>query len=368
MTQDEKFIAYTLSLAEKGRGTANPNPLVGAVVVKNGIVIGEGFHRKAGESHAEVIALNQAGDEAKGAHLYVNLEPCSHFGRTPPCSDMIIERGIERVVCSMKDTYNKVSGIGIEKLKRAQIKVVCGVLEDEAIKINEVYLKYVSVGLPFVTLKIAQSLDGKIATKTGDSKWITSEESRKHVHRMRAEVDAVLVGINTVLADDPFLNTRSVRGEDPIKIVLDSTLRIRVDSKVLSGAALIVAACNGADKSRISSLEKRGADVWLLPPLNGKVDLKEVMRKAAEQEMSHVMIEGGSCVASSALSMGIVDKIVVFVAPKIIGKGTESIGDIKVENLSDCVALRDVEIERIGDDLMYSAKISRQWTGKGERQ
>src|SRR5574341_669077 len=233
---DLKFMQRALNLAKKGLGNTSPNPMVGAVVVKNGKILGTGYHRKAGEEHAELIVLKEVREKAKSATLYVNLEPCSHFGQTPPCTEAIISSGIKRVICAMIDTNPKVNGKGIEMLQKNKIKVEVGLLEKEAKKLNEVYLKYITTGLPFVILKWASTLDGKIATMEGDSKWISNEESRRFAHKLRSQVDAVLVGVETVIKDYPELNTRLVKGKNPVKIILDTKGRIPEDSKLVSKA------------------------------------------------------------------------------------------------------------------------------------
>lgn len=345
-----------LALAEKGRGTTSPNPMVGAIVVRDGEIVGRGFHARAGGPHAEVVALDAAGDAATGATIYVTLEPCSHYGRTPPCADRIVERGLARVVYAMEDPNPRVSGRGAQRLREAGVCVIADLLREEALRLNEAYIKYITFGVPFVTLKLAQTLDGRIATCTGDSKWITSTESRRRVHRLRAEVDAVLVGINTVLADDPMLTVRLAEGDDPLRIVLDSSLRMPITAKVLSGGRTVVVARDDSDPARVRALQERDADVWTVPAPNGRPDLAAVMAEAGDREIISVLIEGGAEIAASALQAGIVDRLMVFVAPKILGSGRSSVSDLGISRIAESVRLRDVEVERIGEDVLYIAR------------
>src|SRR3990172_9550474 len=276
---DIKYMRMALRLAEKARGRTSPNPMVGAVVVKDGKVISRGWHRKAGEPHAEAIALKKAGGAARGATLYVTLEPCSHTGkRTPPCSPLVIQSGITRVVVAMTDPNPKVSRGGVKALSSAGIDVITGVVEPEARKLNEAYIKHIIKGMPFVTLKIAQTLDGKIATAWGESKWITAEKAREEAHRLRDINDALLVGINTVLKDNPSLTTRIPGGRDPVRVIVDSTLRIPLNAKVLtqkSSAKTIVATLTNAPKGKTTKLQKAGVEVLMVKAAQGRVDRSE---------------------------------------------------------------------------------------------
>jgi len=352
---DVEFMRRALELARRGLGRTSPNPMVGAVLVKDGRVIGEGWHREAGAPHAEVEAIAAASEPVEGATLYVNLEPCSHFGRTPPCTDAILSSRIKRVVCAMEDPNPLVSGRGIETLRRNGVEVEVGLLRGEAEKLNEVFVKYITTGYPFVTLKLAQTLDGRIAAPDGSSKWISSEASRMLVQRMRSESDAVLVGINTVIVDNPRLNVRT-GGRSPVKIVLDSRLRIPTSSRVFSDGNLVVVTTDQASPERIEIVKGRGADVWIVPSSDGRTDIRSVLREAAKRELSSVLIEGGSEVAASALRAKAVDRIVFFIAPKIMGDGVGSVGDMGIRDVSGCIGLRDVEVEVIGDDLLYKAR------------
>src|SRR4030043_1277348 len=278
MKDDEQWMKRALRLAEKGRGRTSPNPMVGAVLVKNGNVVGEGYHAKAGEAHAEIVALQQAREETRGAVLYLNLEPCTHYGKTPPCAPQVIQSNINRVVIGMKDPNPLVKGKGVETLKRAGLEVEVGILERECRRLNEAFCKYILKKEPFVILKVAATLDGKIATREGDSKWISGETSRHFVHRMRDQVDGVLVGIGTVLKDNPKLTARIAQGRDPYRIILDSRLRIPEKAKVIeiSPSKTIIATTELASKDKIEKLEKQDVRILILDSKQGRVNLKHL--------------------------------------------------------------------------------------------
>jgi diaminohydroxyphosphoribosylaminopyrimidine deaminase/5-amino-6-(5-phosphoribosylamino)uracil reductase len=355
--RDDTYMRLALTLARRGEGTTSPNPMVGALVVRDGAVIGQGFHERAGGPHAEVGALDGAGDRAAGATLYVTLEPCSHHGRTPPCADLVLARGVCRVVCAMPDPDPRVSGRGIERLRGAGVEVTVGVLEAEARRLNAFYVKHRATGLPFVILKLAQSLDGRIATASGDSRWITGEAARGRAHLLRSRVDAVLVGVGTVIADDPLLTVRGVAGRDPARIVVDSALRTPASARLFGPGRAIVATTEAADESRAQRLRERGAEVWRLPSAGGRVDLRALMAELGRQGFLSVMIEGGAAVAASALRGGLVDRAQVFIAPRVIGAGLGAVGDLGIEKVSEGLRLTDVEVERVGDDLLYTARV-----------
>jgi len=362
---DEKYMNMALRLAAKARGRTSPNPMVGAVVVKNNRVIARGWHRKAGEPHAEAIALTKAGPAAKGATLYITLEPCSHTGkRTPPCSPLVIQSGVKRMVVAMIDPNPRVSGGGVRAIKKAGIEVVTGILQMEAVKLNEAFIKHVTTGVPFVTLKIAQTLDGKIATATGESQWITGEKAREEGHKLRDGNDAIIVGINTVLKDNPSLTTRIPGGRDPIRVVIDSGLRIPVNAKVItqtSSAGTIVATTAAAPKSKIKKLQDAGAVVLVVKTAQGRVDLKDLMKKLGARDIMSVLMEGGAEVNASAVKSGVVDKVVMFVAPLLM-TGTDSlcsIGGISPARLSRAIRLTDVTSRFVGQDLMIEGYIRR---------
>jgi diaminohydroxyphosphoribosylaminopyrimidine deaminase/5-amino-6-(5-phosphoribosylamino)uracil reductase len=362
MMVHEQFMARALQLAELGRGKTSPNPLVGAVIVHNDRIVGEGYHRKAGTPHAEIHALRDAGEKANGAVMYVTLEPCCHHGRTPPCTKSIVEAGIAEVVVGMADPNPLVSGKGIKALKDAGIRVIEGVLEKDVRLQNESFIKYISTKCPFVTLKAAISLDGKVATRTGESRWITGEEARLWVHRMRAANDAIMVGIGTVLADDPLLTVRlDGEYEQPLRVIVDSSLRIPETSmlvKTASEVPTVVAAVQGSySEAKRAQLERAGLEVWDLPAIKGKVDLVTLMKELGKREITSLLLEGGSTLNASALEAGIIDKFVFFQAPLIIG-GQDSpgvFGGMGCERLKDCLRLAQMSVQRVGEDLMITA-------------
>ena len=362
--QDERYMRMALRLAARAEGRTSPNPMVGAVVVKGGKVLSRGFHEKAGMPHAERIALEKAGKAAKGATLYVTLEPCSHTNkRTPPCCPLVIQAGVKRVVVAMIDPNPHVSGSGIRMLRRAGIEVVTGVLGAEAARLNEAFIKHVTTAIPFVTRKVAQSLDGKIATSSGESKWITGEEARAEGHRLRNTHDAILVGINTVLKDDPSLTTRIPGGRDPVRVVVDSRLRTPLRSRVLTrtSPARTIIATVSADVGRIKSLRNAGADVVRTRMKKGRVDLADLLKKLGTRDIMSVLIEGGSEINASALKEGVVDKVVLFLAPLLMtGKDSIcSIGGVSPRLLHNAVRLDDVSVRFVGRDLMVTGHVHK---------
>jgi len=367
ISKDElKLVKRAISLARKGSFRVSPNPLVGCVLVKKGEVISEGYHQYFGGPHAEVNALRKAGAKAKGSTMYVNLEPCCHYGKTPPCTEAIIKAGIKKVVIGMVDPNPLVNGKGIKELEKRRIGVRLGILERECARLNEHYIKYTTQKLPFVILKSAMSLDGKIATQSGDSKWITSASSRKYVKRLRSQVDAILVGIETVLKDDPELLS-SISGKKPVRIVLDSRLRIPLNAKVLnSQAPTIIVTRRGVGKKRIATLDSRGVEILQIPkwkehPQRG-FDLKVLMKKLAQRGINSLLIEGGGKVNASALEMGLVDKVLFFIAPKIIG-GRDSITPVEgngVRKVDDAILLREIKLKRFGEDILVEAYVQNK--------
>ena len=353
---DERYMKAALTLALKGRGGVSPNPMVGAVVVRDGQIVGKGYHKKAGLPHAEISALEVSGEAAKGAILYVNLEPCNHRGKTPPCTDKIIEAGIGEVVIAIKDPNPLNSGEGARRLKSAGIKVKTGILESEARQLNEVFIKFIKTGEPFVIAKMAMSLDGKIATRTGESRWITGIKARKYVQKLRSEVDAVLVGINTVIKDDPELKVKNGKNkEKPIRIVLDSQARIPLEARVLSGKPkTIIVTTKYATISKVKELKEAGAEVLIAGERGGRIDLKELMKKLGKLEITSFLLEGGGEVLSSALSARIVDKALFFIAPKIIGgrDAPTTVGGEGIESISEAVLLKKIKVRRFGEDVL----------------
>ncbi len=358
---DTDYMSRAIDLARRGRDTVRPNPMVGAVAVSQDQIVGEGFHVRPGEPHAEVLALEGVEPGAAPLTVYVTLEPCSFTGKTPPCADLLIQKGVTRVVCAMEDPDSRVSGSGFHRMRDAGIVVDVGVLESEARELNEIYLKHRIQKLPFVTLKLAETLDGRIATPLGDSKWISSEGSRVYAHQLRAEVDAVLVGSGTLTADDPELSVRHVEGPDPIKIVLDSRIRISTASKVFQGRKLIVATLEDASEDRAQKVTAAGGEVWRVGgDPEGHPKLREVLSKAAQSDFQHVLIEGGGKVAASALRDGLVDRVAIFISPKFLGSGIPSVADLGVHCISDAIELTHVSVEQIGDDILYRAHVKNQ--------
>ena len=366
IAEDEKYMRLALRLARRGMGTTSPNPLVGAVVVRGGRIVGRGFHRRAGEPHAEVLALRSAGKKAQGATLYVTLEPCNHFGKTPPCTDAILKAGVRKVVAGMRDPNPLVSGGGIRRLRKAGIEVEVGGLEEDCRNLNAPFRKYITTRMPYVTLKGALTLDGKIATPSGDSRWVSSAESRQEVHRLRRGVDAVMVGIGTVLKDDPLLNVRLSRPKSrhqPLRIVVDSRLRIPLTSKLVQTASqfpTLIAATRAASPTKTRRLEKGNVEVWALPKdSRGKVNLRVLMKKLAERGIVSVLLEGGGQLNASALRERLVDRILFFYAPKVAGgvKAPGVIGGEGVRRMRDAVPLELLRVRRIGPDLLVEAKL-----------
>ncbi len=357
---DKKFMQLALELALKGKGKTSPNPMVGSIIVKNNKVIGCGYHKVFGGSHAEVNALKAAGRKAKGSAMYVTLEPCCFQGKTPPCTDAIIKSGIKRVVIATEDLNPLNNGKGISILRKNKITVNLGVLEKQAIRINEAFNKYIKTGLPFVTVKMAQSLDGKIATKKGNSKWISSERSRQHVHRLRSEVDAILVGVNTIFKDNPLLTSRlKTKGvkHNPIKIVLDSRLRISKNARIFSRespAEVFIVTTKKAPAGKITSLQKKAKEVLISPAINGRINLKWLMPQLAKRGISSVLIEGGGEVIASALKEKIVDKGVFFIAPKIIGGrlAPTSVEGEGVNYLNQAFRLKQMKVSQSSADIL----------------
>ena len=345
------FMQHALDLARRAKGRTSPNPLVGAVIVKDGKVIGEGYHQKAGTPHAEVHALNATGEDAKGATLYTNLEPCCHWGRTPPCTEAVIRAGIAQVYVADIDPNPSVAGKGVQQLKNAGINVHVGLCRQEASDLNEVHRKYIQTGKPFVILKTAMSLDGKIATASGESQWITSEASRQRGHEVRDTVDAILVGRGTVANDNPALTTRlqDREGQDPIRIVLDSHGRTPPAARIFnteSDADVIVAVTPEAPSENVDALEKVGAEVLTLPAMHSKVCFKSLMEILGKREITSVLIEGGSEINASAFAAGIVDKVMCFVAPKLIGgqNAPGPIGGAGIRSLTEVVNLQRISV------------------------
>lgn len=354
---DEDYMREALNLAKKGMGGVSPNPMVGAVIVKNGRVVGKGYHQKAGEPHAEINALKEAKSAAEDATIYVTLEPCAHFGRTGPCADALIDAKLKRVVVAMTDPNPKVAGKGIEKLKNAGIEVHIGVLEDDAARLNEVFCKWITTGLPFVNLKMAMTLDGKIATKTGESKWITGEKSRLRGYELRSAADAIMVGINTVIADNPSLTARIPNGINPLRIILDSAGKIPLNSKVLTDneAKTIVVVAENAQTQNIKNIENSGAEVIICG--KEKVDIKNLLKTLGKREITSLLVEGGGEIHYSFIERKLFDRIYAFIAPKILGGKNSrlAVAGAGFDSLDDAALLENVEVSRLGEDILITA-------------
>lgn len=356
-----------LELAKKGEGTTSPNPLVGAVIVKDGRIIGEGYHEVYGGPHAEVNAVEGATEDVEGSTIYVTLEPCSHYGKTPPCAELLVRKKFRKVVIAMTDPNPLVSGRGIAMLRDAGIEVVTGVLEAEARRQNEIFLKYIQTRRPFVIMKTAMTLDGKIATSTGASKWVTGEAAREEVHRLRNRVSAIMVGVNTVLRDDPELTTRLPDGgTDPVRVIVDSTLRIPLDAKVLtldSPKKTVVATTERADREKLAALSAmKNVEVILVPEKASRVDLPWLMGWLGECRIDSVLVEGGSELNFSMLEENLVDKVITFIAPKLFG-GREAktpVGGEGFAKVEDAVVLKDIRMETFGDDIMVEAYVRKE--------
>ncbi len=358
LVTDEDFMRQALYMARRARGRTSPNPMVGAVLVRDGEIIGEGFHKAAGEPHAEVNAAVIAGD-ITGATLYVTLEPCVHEGRTPPCADFLIEKGIGRAVVAMEDPNPLVAGEGIRKLRAAEIKVDVGLLGDEAREMNEFYIKYVTTGMPFVIAKCGMSLDGKIATRTGESRWVTGDASREMVHHLRNEVDAIMVGSRTVMIDDPTLTTRLPTSgtRDPIRIIIDADEYLDDSRRVFNGDSAAPTWVVVPENRTIAKAD----DVLHMPGGTGGVDLTALMRELARREITSVLLEGGGTTHASAFEAGIVDKVMFFVAPKIIG-GRDAVTPVEGEGpsqMADAVALERMKALPVGDDILIEAYVKK---------
>ncbi len=358
---DEHYLRLALGLARRAEGRTRPNPMVGAVLVRAGRIVGTGFHAAAGRPHAEVIAIRRAGRKARGATLYLNLEPCAHHGRTPPCVEAIRAAGIRRVVAAMIDPNPFVRGRGLRRLKAGGISTKVGVLEQEARALNEVFVTWKTAGRPFVTVKAAQSLDGKIATRTGASRWISSPPARAWTHHLRSRVDAILVGVETVLKDDPRLTARS-RGtaKQPLRIVLDSKLRTPAKARLFSQRdPILIATLQTAPKDRERRLVRAGAQVLRLPGEKGRVSLKALLRYLARKEVTHLLIEGGGEVIASALAARAVDRLAILVAPILVGgrQAPTLMEGEGIGSLAQAIRLEDLTVRRLGPDLLVQAAV-----------
>ncbi len=364
-TEDVRFMKRALALSLKGMGFVNPNPLVGAVIVKNGVIIGEGFHEKFGEPHAEINAIRNATESVENATIYVTLEPCSHFGKTPPCSLAIIENKFKKVIIAMTDPNPLVAGRGMKMMQEKGIEVVSGVLEDEAKKVNEVFIKYITCKRPFVAMKTAMSLDGKIAAHTGDSKWISNEFSRAKVHKLRNQYAGIMVGVNTVIADDPSLTCRIAdeQSRNPVRIIVDSSLRTPIDSQILdvTDARTVIAIASKVDQEKLDLFREKGVEILEVKENCARIDLDDLMMKLGELNIDGILLEGGGTLNFSALQNGIVDKVYSFVAPKFIGGAnakTPVEGD-GIEKVADAFELDPIQLEQFENDILITGYIRK---------
>ncbi len=364
---DISYMKRAIELAQKGIGYTSPNPLVGAVIVKNNRIIGEGYHEIYGGPHAEVNAFKNAEEDVEGATMYVTLEPCSHYGKTPPCAKAIVERKISKVVIGMMDPNPIVAGRGIKILEENGIEVITGILEEEVRKLNEIFIKYITTKRPFCILKTAMTLDGKIATSTGNSMWITNEVSRNYVHEIRHRVSGIMVGVGTVLADNPKLTTRlhNKEGKNPTRIIVDTTGKTPLDSNVLdisSKARTIIATTEKANTEIIENMKAKGAEIIITPLRNNRIDLNFLMKKLGESGIDSVLVEGGSTLNYSALEEGIIDKVISFIAPKIIGGelAKTPVGGEGIKYVKDAILLDNIQITRFNEDIMIEGYLRKE--------
>ncbi|MBE3597064.1 MAG: bifunctional diaminohydroxyphosphoribosylaminopyrimidine deaminase/5-amino-6-(5-phosphoribosylamino)uracil reductase RibD [Hydrogenibacillus sp.] len=369
---DEAWMRLALTLAESTRAKTHPNPRVGAVIVKDGRVVGLGAHLAPGEAHAEAHALHMAGEAARGATMYVTLEPCNHHGRTPPCTEAIIRSGIRRVVVAMEDPNPDVEGGGIERLREAGLSVDVGLLRAEAERLNAPYLTAVAARRPFVWLKLAMTLDGRIATRSGDGRWVTNEASRRRVHELRDLSDAVLVGSGTVLADDPKLTARLPGARQPIKVILDGRLRTPASARLFDGAApVLIFTAPGADEAHKARLISRGAEVIEVPleaqaKTEARLSVRAVLEHLFRRDIRLLLVEGGAKVAGAFWSAELIDRVTVFIAPKIAGGGLSPLDGTGVLKMAEAVSLVDVAVERFDGDLAVTGR--PDWATNGERR
>ncbi len=355
---DESYIRLAIEIAKKGKGNVSPNPLVGCVIVKNEKIIGAGFHEEYGKNHAEINAINSSSGSVEGATLYVNLEPCSHYGKTPPCTDKIIESKIKRVVIGTLDVNPLVSGSGIKALKKAGIEVKAGLLEQECINLNKFFFKFITKKIPYVTLKTAQTIDGKIADVNGDSKWLSSIASRRYVHMLRSQYDAVLIGAGTVLKDDPNLTVRLTEGRNPKRIILDSSLSLSSNNRLFrnngdKNSIVLTSLKSVKKRNKISKLSSLGVDIiYVKETKKSELDIKDALKKIAKLNITSIIVEGGSRVFTSFISKNLFDDLLVFVTPKFLGEGLPVVGNLGITNIKKALRIKVNKVETVGDDVL----------------
>ncbi len=346
-----------ITIAGNARGRANPNPTVAAIVVKNGQIVGEGVTSPVGGLHAEINALKQAGDSARKAEMYVTLEPCSFHGRTPPCCEAIVTAGIAKVYCALRDPDKRVNGKGIKYLRQNGVEVAIGLLKECAKDLHVAYMTHRKKGRPHFLLKLAQSLDGQIATDSGDSRWITGIPARRHVHRWRSYVDAVIIGTNTLNLDNPQLTVRHVRGRNPRPIVIDGRFNSNPEASLFTRPGTILATGKNTSKSKRHSVTDKGTEVWTFPTNNGVIDLYDFAQRAGEKEIVSAIVEGGQQLATSFLKAQLIDDLHIYQAPRILGKGISGIGELDIKLVTESLKLSKVSLRRLGTDILYSAKV-----------
>ncbi len=354
---DESYIQLAIEIAKKGIGHVSPNPLVGCIIVKNDKILGAGYHQEYGYNHAEINAIESATEDIEGSTLYVNLEPCSHHGKTPPCVDKIIEKKVKRVVVGTMDMNPLVSGQGIKKLKNAGIEVKVGFQEKECISLNKFFFKYITKKIPYVTLKAAQTLDGKIADRNLESKWITSVDARRRVHALRAQYDAVLIGAGTVKKDNPSLTVRLTEGRNPKKIVIDDKLNLSLESKLFTSSEknliILTSEKSFVKKKKVNKIFSMGADILFIKETDeGKLDLKQALRELAKLHIASILVEGGNKVFTSFIKQNLYDELLLFVSPKILGDGLPVVGDLGIRSIRKSLKLQVNNVEKVGDDIL----------------
>lgn len=354
---DRKFMKRAITLARKGVGKTSPNPAVGCVIVKDGIIVGEGWHKRAGGHHAEVHALEAAGSAAQGADVYVTLEPCNHTGKTPPCTEALIKAGVARIVVGMRDP-NPVAGGGLARLEQAGIRIEASGMVKECQALNQPFIKQVTTGMPFVTFKCAMTLDGNIATVTGESRWISCEASRRHVHRMRACHDAIMVGVDTIIADNPQLTVRHVQGKNPIRVIVDTRLRTPESVEVLGGrlARKTIIATTEADPEIHRRYTRQGATILVCEEFDGRVSMNDLLAKLGAMGIQSILLEGGSRLAGDMVRNRLIDEFVIFIAPKILGSdGFAPFALNGITSMDKSYRLSFGHIAHVGDDLIIHA-------------
>ncbi len=361
LKNDAYFMKHALRLAKRGLGKTNPNPMVGAVIVKKGKIVSQGYHRLYGGPHAEIEAIKGLHVSSEDSTMYVTLEPCCHYGKTPPCIDTIMKLQFTRIVVGTVDLNPKVNGKSIAMLKNHGFLVTEGVLREECQKINEIYFKYIQTGIPFVTVKFAQTLDGRIATQTGHSQWISSERTLTLAHKMRSVHDAIMVGVGTVIRDNPQLTVRRTKGKTPLRIILDSHLRIPLSSQMLNDSYTentLIATTSATDKKKVRQVKDKGARVVLVDQDKyGRVSLSGLLRRLGKMDISSLMVEGGGQVITSFLRERLVDRLVITIAPKIIGQGINWVGDLELEKMGEALRISEYRFRKVGDDIVFEGRL-----------